>query len=111
MAKTNYNKISNYPKPPMNEAIQEAAPIEPVAEEVVEPVVEPEVVEAPKPTRKKGVVVNCTKLNVRKAPKADAKILGTLDANTTVTIYDEVGNFYKIGPTEEYCMKNYISVK
>lgn len=104
MSKTNYNKMSN--TPPKNEVVKEAAPVEPVAEVVAEPVVE-----APKPKLKKGVVVKCTKLNVRKAPKADAKILGTLDANTTVTIYDEVGDFYKIGPTEEYCMKNYISVK
>lgn len=100
MAKTNYNKMSNKPK-------------EDVIEETVVETAEVEVVEepAPAPEYKKGVVVGCTKLNVRKAAKADAKILGTLDAGTTVTIYDEVGEFYKVGPTNEYCMKKFISVK
>jgi uncharacterized protein YgiM (DUF1202 family) len=75
--------------------------------ETVEAPVETPVVEEVKPTT--GVVVACSKLNVREAPKADAKILITIDKGATVTILDEVGDFYKIGD-KEYCMKKYISV-
>lgn len=109
MAKTNYNKMSNKPKEDVKQNVES------VIEETVVETAEVENVEAPTPAPapeyKKGVVVGCTKLNVRKAAKADAKIIGTLDAGTTVTIYDEVGEFYKVGPTNEYCMKKFISVK
>lgn len=107
MAKTNYNKMSNKPKEDVKKDV------EPVIEETVVETAEVEVVEEPTPAPeyKKGVVVGCTKLNVRKAAKADAKIIGTLDAGASVTIYGETGEFYKVGPCNEYCMKKYISVK
>ena len=99
--KTNYSKMST------------AAPVEEIENEVVETVEEPietPVVEEIK--TKTGVVIDCARLNVRKAPKADAKILKTISRGDTVIIHDEVGEFYKIGNPNatEYCMKKYISV-
>ena len=96
--KKNYSKMSTAPQ------------IDAIETEVVETVevpVEAPVVEEAKP--KTGVVVGCTKLNVRKAPNATAKVLTTIDKGSLVTIHDEVGDFYKIGD-KEYCMKKYISV-
>lgn len=96
--KTNYSKMSTATQPEVieNEAVKNVeVPVEPPVDEEVKV--------------KTGVVVDCTKLNVRKAPRADAKILTTIDKGTTVTIYDEVGDFYQINK-KEYCMKKYISV-
>lgn len=108
MAKKNYNKMYDEAKEDVK--IETESFVEEASAEV-ETVIEETVVEAPAPEFKKGVVTNCTKLNVRKAPKTNAEIIGTLDVNATVTIYDEVGEFYKVGPCDEYCMKKYISVK
>lgn len=109
MAKTNYNKMAK--KAEDTAPVMEASSLD--VEQVVEETVEPEVeiTEAPVPEYKTGIVTGCTKLNVRIEPKATAKIIGTLDAGVSVTIYDEIGEFYKVGPTNEYCMKKYISVK
>lgn len=96
--KKNYSKMSTAPQ------IDE---IETEVVETVEAPVEAPVIEEVKP--KTGVVVGCTKLNVRKAPNANAKVLTTINKGSSVTIYDEVGDFYKIGD-KEYCMKKYISV-
>jgi uncharacterized protein YgiM (DUF1202 family) len=97
--KKNYNKISTEKVKAESEAVAE------VTEVVEEPV--------KAPVTRKGVVYNCSKLNIRRAPNANAKILGTLDAGTTVIIHDEVGDFYKIGNPDgnEFCMKNFIKVK
>lgn len=102
MAKTNYSKMSTKPKKEeevVEEVVKDSIEIEQSTTEVTEP--------DPLPT---GIVSGCSKLNVRKKPLATAEIIGTLDSGTTVTIYDEVGEFYKIGPTNEFCMKKYISV-
>ena len=100
--KKNYSKMSTAPQ---TEVIENEAVVEAVEEPVEAPVVE-EV----KPMT--GVVVDCVKLNIRKAPRADATILTTIDKGTTVIIHEEVGDFYKIGDPngKEYCMKKYISV-
>ena len=95
---TNYSKMSTAPQ---IDAIENE-----VVETVEAPVEEP-VVEEVKP--KTGMVVGCTKLNVRKAPNTNAKVLTTINKGSSVTIHDEVGDFYKIGD-KEYCMKKYISV-
>ena len=103
MAKTNYNKMSRKtPKEPK---------IETGSFEIEQTTTEIPVEETPVPEFKKGIVNGCIKLNVRKEPKADAEIIGTLDAGSIVTVYDEIDGFYKVGPTNEYCMKKYISVK
>lgn len=112
MAKKNYSKISS--EKAKMENITES--LDPIAEAVAaaEPQVEETVVEdtpkvAPAVKTKKGKVYNCVKLNIRKEPKADAEVVGTIDADFTVTILDEVGDFYKI--KDGYCMKKFIKTK
>lgn len=95
----NYSKMST--ATPVEEIVNDAVV------ETVEAPIETPIVEEVKP--KTGVVIGCSKLNVRKAPKTEAKILTTINKGSTVTIHDEIGDFYKIGD-KEYCMKKYISV-
>ena len=101
------NKI-NYSK--MSEVTQPEMIVNEDTVETVEAPVETPVVEEIKPVT--GVVVGCSKLNIRKAPNINAKVLTTIDKGTTVTIHEEIGDFYKIGNPDgkEYCMKKYISV-
>lgn len=100
--KTNYNKIST-----------EAA-----GEEKVENVVTPtEPVEQAEPIKiVKGVVSNCTKLNVRKEPKKDAEVLVVIDAKTKVEVEPDnsTDKWYKVSTKngiEGYCMKDFITLK
>jgi hypothetical protein len=110
MARTNYNKMSNRQKDDIKREYENVSVEITENEPVIEDTAVEKVVEAPV---KKGVVVGCAKLNIRKAPKATAEIVGTLTAGTTVIIHDEIGDFYKIGNPDlgEYCMKKFISVK
>lgn len=108
MSKKNYNKISTEKVKTVDEVVEEAVleTVEEVvetAEAVVEeaPVVKPEIV---------GVVVGCSKLNIRKEPGLNAAIVGTLNAGDKVIIHETVGEFYRIG-SPEYCMKKFISIK
>lgn len=91
---TNYSKMSTTPE----------AVVETVTPETSEPTVTDTVEEV-----KTGTVVGCSRLNIRKAPNANAKILATINKGAIVTIQDEVADFYKIGK-KEYCMKKYISI-
>lgn len=99
--KKNYNKIST-------EAAEKAEPIE--IETVPEVQAEEPVVVVEEPKKKFGTVANCTKLNVRKAPKSNAPVCRIISAGTEVEIVDESGDFYKIGDNE-YCMKDFIVLK
>lgn len=63
-----------------------------------------------------GHVVNCTKLNVRKAPNKNAEILGTIPAGAEVTIdeSESTGDFYNVcaaSGIEGFCMKRFIAVE
>lgn len=111
MAKTNYNKMSNKAK-------EDVAPIVETTSLDVEPAVEEVVVEKkPENKIKKGVVVDCSKLNVRTNPHPNAHIELTIDKGTEVEIVRSEGDFYfvrKDATTEGFngwCMKKYISVK
>ena len=114
MSKTNYNKMSNKSKEDVNKEI------ETITEDVVtetEPVAE-EVVAEKKPEKKikKGVVVDCVRLNVRTNPHPNAAIELTIDKGTEVEITGSNGDFYSVrkGSVTEgfngWCMKKYISV-
>ena len=111
MAKTNYNKMANKSK--------EDVKIETEAAAVEEVVTETAPVEEKKPEKKikKGIVVDCVKLNVRTNPHPNAAIELTIDKGTEVEIVRSEGDFYfvrKGTPTEGFngwCMKKYISVK
>ena len=63
-----------------------------------------------------GHVVNCSKLNVRKDPDADAEILGTIIAGSEVMIdeSESTDDFYNICAAsgfEGFCMKQFIEVE
>ena len=111
MSKTNYNKMSNKPKEDIKIEAEVAVTEEVVAE--TEPVVE----KKPEKKVKKGIVVDCTKLNVRTNPHPNAHIELTIDKGTEVIIDRSEGDFYYVRKDNTtsgfngWCMKKYISVK
>ena len=118
MGHKNYNKMSK-PVEAENPVVAEEVVETPVQEEIMveeETAVEPEV--KPEPVKVKtilGVVVDCTKLRVRKLPNANATILTEIKNGTEVVI-DEAQStveFFKVtaGTVEGYCMKKFIRVK
>lgn len=62
-----------------------------------------------------GVVTDCLKLNVRKEPSADAKVLVIIDALSEVMVDVDAStkDFYKVtaGSVEGFCMRKYIALK
>lgn len=75
---------------------------------------EPEIAPAPIPL-KKGMVVDCARLNVRKKPKADAEVVVIIDrwANVLIDEENSTKSFYKVcteAGVEGYCMKQYIRI-
>lgn len=63
-----------------------------------------------------GVVTDCSKLNVREKPKANAKILTEIPVKSDVIINEEESTkeFYKVCTAtgvEGYCMKKYITIQ
>lgn len=88
--------------PKVNEEITEETVVETVEETA-----------APEPEAKDifGVVANCTKLNVRKKPFADATVVKIIDKGTEVKIDTDksTDDFYKI--KEGFVMKKFITIK
>jgi len=129
----NYRNYQNYSnnKPQAEQPAQvEEAVVETEIEEVVEvvetveapaaePAVEPTPEPAPAPKKAravKGVVTDCEKLRVRKAPKADATVISMIDVDAEVKIDKAASTeeFYKVttaAGVEGYCMKKFITVK
>ena len=76
---------------------------------------EAEVVEEAKTPKKKaeptfGVVVNCSKLRIRKTPSLKGDVIGELEKGTKVEILDDKSaKFYKIN--DGYCMKDFIEIQ
>lgn len=104
----NYSKISTEgAKANQTEETKIESTLEPAEPEVEEKV---EIKSEVKPKVVNGIVVNCSKLNMRVAPNITANIVGTLDKGEKVTILGEKGEFYKIGESV-YCMKKFISIK
>ena len=99
-AKKNYNKISTE-----NNEVVEPEVKETVAEEVKE---EPVLAQP-------AVVVNCSKLNVRKKPDIESKVVCILNVGDEVGIIGSLDKtFYEVklaNGTEGFCMKKYIKVK
>ena len=89
-------------------------PVEPTPEPTQVPT--PETPTAPEPpVEKPGRVVNCTKLNLRKAPSTDAEILCEMDNKTKFTVNEaeSTAEFYKItlsSGIEGFCMRKYIVI-
>lgn len=104
MSHKNYNKMSQ-PKVTPNENNDVIT----TGFVAVEPVAEPEV------KLIKGVVSNCTKLNLRAESNSDADILCEIPCSTEVEIDKSASTkkFYKVYTAtgmEGYCMKDYIVV-
>lgn len=101
-SKKNYNKISTE-KQGADEIVKEG--VTGTTSEKVEPKI-PTLV---------GVVSNCKKLNVRKNPDLEAKVLKVIDENDEVEVIEgtDTKDFYeiKIGKTKGFCMKKYIKLK
>ena len=71
--------------------------------------------EITEPVSIKGVVTNCLQLNVREAPRPDAKVLFVIDSLSEVAIYENesTDEFYKIctaSGLEGFCMKKFIAI-
>lgn len=104
---------TNYAKPQTEVAVEPEVDV--LAEEKIEELaVEPEVV--PEPQSVVGVVTDCAKLNVRKAPSTDAEIVCVLMINTEVMVdkNESTDDFYKIctgAGVEGFCMKKFINIE
>ena len=110
MSKTNYSKISTKkieetPDVVVETDISNGDDVVSVDEE---PIIEK------KPTI--GKVANCTKLNVRTKPNANADVIVVIDEGTEVEVDDTFVNseFYKVSIDANfvsgYCMKKFIEV-
>lgn len=66
-------------------------------------------------TVQKGIVVNCSKLNVRRTANKLAKVLTVIEKGTEVIIVNAKtsNGFYKVkvDDIEGYCVKDYIEIK
>ena len=63
----------------------------------------------------KGVVTDCGKLNVRREPTSDSKVITTISSGTEVEINNEesTDEFYKICTAvgvEGFCMRKFINI-
>lgn len=117
----NYSKNFNNPQveEPVEETVvvPEVEPVDVLAEDALTP--QQPVVPQPEPEKapaKKGVVVNCDKLNVRKAPTKGSDAIAQITKGNEVIINEaeSKGGFYKISTVsglEGYCMKAYIEIK
>ena len=123
MHRHNYTQYANNKNPDANEIIDTVSfdnvyvaeeentivePIVAIAEESVETAV------SPKPI--KGVVANCTRLNVRVAPNSKADVACVVEAKASVEIdtsksTDDWYHVCTVAGIEGYCMKQYIDAE
>ena len=96
------------------ETVQPDIIVEAEPAEIEEPVVEAPVVEEVAPVVK-GTVIDCHKLNVRRAPSVNATVLCKI-ARDTVVVIDESkskNDWYSVcteAGIEGFCMKKYIAI-
>lgn len=63
-----------------------------------------------------GVVVGCTKLNIRKEPKIDSHVVLVVDAGAELKVIDvekATGDWYKVitaNKVHGFCMKKYVKL-
>lgn len=103
MPKQDYTKFSNH----RESVIAEPEKIEEVTKEetVVEKKIEP----------RHGIVTDCLRLNIRKEPNQNAKILCEVTAMSDLVIDEEEStkDFYKVSTSDGvkgFCMKRYVTV-
>lgn len=88
---------------------------EEVKVETVEAVIEEKKEDKKTASISKGIVADCEKLNIRKAPKKDSEVTTIIDKGSKVTIDDDksVGDWYRVRTDKNiwgYCMKQYIKL-
>lgn len=119
MTNVNYTQFSEEPKEDIIEVEnvsdfkeEEVIETETETEEEIEEVIEEP---APEPKEVKGVVANCSRLNVRKEASADAPVLKIINCDTKVKIDEEnsTEEFYKVytGGIAGFCMKEFIEIQ
>lgn len=110
MSRNSYRKY--YKDKDVTEENIEDVKDEKIKEENIEDVKDEEVKEE---TVIKGIVVNCSKLNVRRTANRLAKVLTIIDKGTNVIIENAKpsNGFYKVkvNDIEGYCVKDYIEIK
>lgn len=128
MSKHNYSQYSknkqNHNKPKVTETVEQFATVFDTIEEENVPEVVTTVAAPVEPAEIKmevehsvvGVVVGCSKLNVRSKPATDADVLVVLDANSEVEIDParSTNDWVKIitaAGVDGFCMRKFVSVK
>lgn len=118
----NYQNRQNRFRDEMNKAsvtsVEEQTLAEPVITEVEAPVIIETKAAEPEPTKKSeiiGVVIDCTKLNVRERPSSDANVVATISVGSEVMVdtRKSTSAFYKVcnaAGIEGFCMKKYVEI-
>lgn len=74
-----------------------------------------ETVEEAAPKTLVGIVIDCSKLNVRKKANIKADVVSVINAKTEVAVYpdDSTKEWYKVtvNGVDGFCMKKFISIK
>lgn len=117
MSKTNYSNFSKATLEATDVEVVEIA-AEQIVAETAEPVAEPapQKEDPVKVESKVGVVSNCGRLRVRKAPSTSAEVLCEIVSLSAVVIdmSKSTEDFYKVcteDGVEGYCMKKFITIK
>lgn len=97
-------KMSEETKSAENIVSTEPAPVAPAA-------TEPQNTEEKKDGLLKGVVVNCTRLNLRKGPTKENSVVAILPVGSELIVKEcDEDDWYKV-PGKGYVMKAYIEIK
>lgn len=111
--KNNPNKVTAEELKPI-EAASEVVPVEETIEPVVEPAVA-SVVETVPEIPATGTVINCTKLNVRAKPVADAEVLCVLAAESEIEVdmARSTSDWYHVitaTGVDGFCMRKFVKI-
>lgn len=119
MAHKNYSKMSTQNKEQDVELTYNRNPEEePIAKVEEVSMVEGHVDVKLKPTFEHGIVASCARLNVRKEPDVNSKVIAVIPNGTKVLIYPDKStkDFYEVSNDagdvtfHGYCMKQFITV-
>ena len=108
MNHTDYSKMSTTPAVVEADEKIDTVVVEPEeVEDIIEETIEPSTIE--------GFVSGCSRLNVRKEPKAGSLVVCTIekDADVIIDLDESTDTFYKVcteAGAEGYCMKDYITI-
>lgn len=110
MSKKDYTKYNK-----QKEVTEAVVTDTPVVEQTVDVVETPDVPVKEEVKEQKGIVCNCSQLNVRRKPFPNSEVLGVIKKSTEVIIDLEKSkkDFYKVctpAGIEGFCMKDYINL-